>query len=306
MLTEQAKERRKKFLTASDIPAVIGMSPWKTPLEVWLDKTGQSAEFNGNEATQIGDDFEEALIYRAARTHKLVGLRRNQWRVAKGTVFGATLDCVGYEDGGQEIAIEAKTSGILSPSTDLSAWGESGTSEVPDRVAIQVQMQMFCGELPRAYVSALLGRLGHRSYIIHRDQSAIDAMVDFCGSWWDKHVVAGVAPDPIMASDNAALRYVRRQVGKTVEISSELVAEWQKAKAVLKAAEEACDFAEATLKASLGDAEIGTGPFGQISYREENAGARVDSKLLKERFEEVYNEVAVFSKRRVLRFKEAK
>lgn len=306
MLTEQAKERRKKFLTASDIPAVIGMSPWKSPLQVYLEKTGQSEDFTGNEATQIGDDFEEALIFRAARAHKLVGLRRNQWRVAKGTVLAATLDSIGYEQEGAEIAIEAKTSGILSPSTDLTSWGESGTSQVPDRVAIQVQMQMYCAELPRVYVSALLGRFGHRTYVINRDDAAITALVDFCCAWWDKHVIGGIAPEATMPSDNSALRYVTRQVGKSIEIPSDLVADWQARKAEARLAEEAAELAEARVKASLGDAEIGVSACGQVSYREENAGARVDQKLLKEKFEHVYNEVSVTSKRRVLRFKEAK
>ena len=30
--------RRRKGLTATDIPALFGLSPWRTPLDVWLSK----------------------------------------------------------------------------------------------------------------------------------------------------------------------------------------------------------------------------------------------------------------------------
>lgn len=307
-MTTAHLKRRKNYLTASDVPAVMGLSPWKSPLQVYLDKTTDDVEDSGNEATQIGDDFEDALIFRAARTHKLDRVVRNQFRVAEGGVLAATLDAVAIAPmwAGVEVDIEAKTSGIVNPGIDLDEWGEDGTNEVPERVALQVQMQMHCAQIEVAVVSALLGRLGHRTYILRRNPELIGMAVDYCHDWWDNHVKAGSMPKVEVPSDNAALKYVRRVAGKSVEIDPDVVELWRDAKAKAKAAEEEADLAEARLKLALGDAEIGTCPVGRVSYPLESAGMRVDAKALKDKHPAVYAEVATASTRRVLRWKAAK
>jgi putative phage-type endonuclease len=51
---------RKNFLGASDAPVVLGVSPWKTPYQLWQEKLGMRADSEDNQAMKYGRDTEEA------------------------------------------------------------------------------------------------------------------------------------------------------------------------------------------------------------------------------------------------------
>ena len=42
MTREQWLATRKTGIPASDAAAILGLSPWKSPLDVWLEKTGRA------------------------------------------------------------------------------------------------------------------------------------------------------------------------------------------------------------------------------------------------------------------------
>lgn len=49
---------RSKGIGSSDAPVIMGVSPWKTPLQLWEEKVGISKAFQGNFATQRGNEME--------------------------------------------------------------------------------------------------------------------------------------------------------------------------------------------------------------------------------------------------------
>jgi predicted phage-related endonuclease len=290
------------------VASVLGINPFRTPLAVYADKTDQGKTFAGNEATQIGDDFEDALLFRAARIMNLQGLTRNQWRVdPAGGVLAATCDAVASsrQDKQWDRVVEAKTSGILNPGADLEDWGDDGTSQVPDRINVQVQAQLACTNYPVGIVTALLGRKGPRLYIIQRDDAAIGYIRDYCNDWWKRHVQGGIPPQATSPEDNDVVKYFRRTVGKSVRIPDDVFQNRSKAKELAKEAEKVADTAEAALKVALGDAEIGEFTGGVVKYAEENAGLRVNTELLKKDYPNAYKAVAIPSTRRILRVKKS-
>ena len=46
-------------LGGSDIGAILGLNPWRTPYQVFLEKTGQAEPFTGNLQTRFGSYAEE-------------------------------------------------------------------------------------------------------------------------------------------------------------------------------------------------------------------------------------------------------
>src|SRR5947209_6843419 len=52
---------RRRGLGGSDAAPACGMSPWKTPFELYLDKTGQLPPEKMTEAMKLGVHFEAAL-----------------------------------------------------------------------------------------------------------------------------------------------------------------------------------------------------------------------------------------------------
>jgi len=51
--------QRLTGLGGSDIGAVLGLSPYRTPYEVWLEKTQRAEPFTGNLATRFGTFAEQ-------------------------------------------------------------------------------------------------------------------------------------------------------------------------------------------------------------------------------------------------------
>ena len=54
-------ERRKR-LGATDVSAILGLNPYKTAYEVWLDKRNMLEPWNGNAATSLGLMLEPAIL----------------------------------------------------------------------------------------------------------------------------------------------------------------------------------------------------------------------------------------------------
>lgn len=61
MTDKQWKQDRKKGIGGSDISAILGLNPYKTAYDVWLDKTGQVEEGFENENTVAGHILEDAV-----------------------------------------------------------------------------------------------------------------------------------------------------------------------------------------------------------------------------------------------------
>ena len=64
-------EERRKTLGASEIPAVAGVNPHRSALDVYLEKKGLSAPFAGNAFTEWGLRLEEPIAQKYA---EVVGL----------------------------------------------------------------------------------------------------------------------------------------------------------------------------------------------------------------------------------------
>lgn len=196
-LTTEQLAQRKQILTASDVAAVCGLSPWRTPYDVYADKVGDSAPWGGNWKTRRGETIEPLLIawlaeQKAPLTVRPAGAttlvhRHIPW-------LGATPDALVY-DGGTCVAVgEAKSSGSVEDWTD-----EGGDPQVPDYYYVQVLVQMAVCAVPRAFVVAeiLGGYHGEPEIIeVERDEETLGAVLAECERFWIDHVVARKPPAP--------------------------------------------------------------------------------------------------------------
>lgn len=55
-------EERKKYLTSSDAGTALGLNPYQRREELLFSKCGAGKPFNGNEATQWGEKYEDEAI----------------------------------------------------------------------------------------------------------------------------------------------------------------------------------------------------------------------------------------------------
>lgn len=60
--SEAWHEWRAQGIGASEIAVVLGLSPWKSAYQLWMEKTGQAPRFAGNAATRRGQALEDEAL----------------------------------------------------------------------------------------------------------------------------------------------------------------------------------------------------------------------------------------------------
>lgn len=267
-ITAIQKAERVKYLGSSDMAAVLGLSAWKTPYDLYLEKTDKLTVLDDNEseAAGIGNMLEETLLQWGAE--KLgVEIHLNQNRIHPNGIFAANHDALVP---GQPVGLEAKTHGITM--FQREHWGDDGTDDVPERVIVQCQHQMLVSDLELVWVPALIGGLGRRLYQVKRDDELCEMLLARGMEFWTRHVLADVPPGDAAPSLEIAKR-IRREPGKVTRLDVRMVEEWITAKASCKEAEEKKVISEAVLLAALRDAEAGDCELGRITYFEQTRKA---------------------------------
>ena len=80
------REARKGGVGGSDVGAILGLNPWKTPFEVWLEKTGRAEppDLSGKESVEWGNRLEPLVAEKFAEMHpEFKVLRKNCTMVSK-------------------------------------------------------------------------------------------------------------------------------------------------------------------------------------------------------------------------------
>ena len=248
---------RRTGIGGSDAAAVLGLSPWRTAVDVWLDKTGRRADEPETEAMRIGTELEDYVARRYCEATGRTVQRFNRM-LHRGCLLG-NLDRLVVAEG-QKVAShmgEIRTDLLLECKTSSqTAW--------PDGVPLyyQTQVQHYMGldeRLRHADVAVLFLTAKHfETFRVERDDAVIAEMAQRLTAWWDRHVVHGAMPAPQSEEDCKAL-WRRSNPGKTVEATDgivEAVGLYKTAAGTIKAAKAAQDTAKDAICAAMGDAEI--------------------------------------------------
>lgn len=294
---EQLAER-KRLIGASDVPAILGVSRFKTAADVYHrivdgiegEPAGEAADFGVRLEPAVLDWFEET---------RGVSLTRQYTARHDGLRLIAHIDGV-YGHGNDLVVVEAKTAGFFAPLTD--DWGEFGTDEVPGHVVAQVQAQMIalhqttgrCAD--HAFVVACLKRpytTDFGVYRIARDVELMQLITNALSAFVHYNIGKGVVP-PVAASPDV-LKRMRRVPNKVVTLPDELVVAWKAATEHRRAAEKVEDDAKARIIEALGDAEAGTTTTsGAVTYRASTT-PRLDVKSLESEHPELVEKYRVKS-----------
>lgn len=227
-LTDKQLEDRQEWIGSSDGAAVVGIDPWKSTRDLWLEKTGkaQPDETIGAKAPVFfGNELEEMVLNMASKGHEnMIGLGplvRNQRRTVPEYRIAANIDAIVVDS--QE-PVEAKTSG------NTSVWGEDGSGEIPDNYIIQCHMHMIAQKdknPQRCHVPVLMaGQWGFdmNMHIVQRDNELIDIILKKCKEFW--HCVENnIEPKDSRASLDTMKR-CKRIPTKEVDVNPETVVKY--------------------------------------------------------------------------------
>lgn len=262
---------RKQGLGASEVAAVLGLDPYRTALDVYLEKTGQAAPFEGNRFTKWGNRLEDDIVDEYLERHTEMIIADGTTQVGPEPWMLATPDRVANLlplSTGECWGLECKCRGAYQHGN----WGEEGTDEVPHAVAIQCHWGMVVTGLLRWDVAVLLGGNDYREYTLRYDPAIALEIVARARAFWFDHVVAKVHPPFTGAeSDHKFLlrtypTHTSEVVAATPEID-EAAKLLQVHRSAIDKHEEAKSQLEARIKEFIGDRLAVEGPFGRITWK---------------------------------------
>lgn len=274
-LTAQQLELRRTGIGSSDISAIVGLSPWASPIDIWLSKSGRGGGFTGSVATRIGSALEPliaelyaertgARLSDPAQTHVHP---TDAWRLA-------TPDRVAHFDIGSKV-VECKNDMF-----GHGEWGDEGTDQIPDHYMCQVQWQLDVLGLQDADVAALVGQK-LKVFHIARDPELCEQLRAAAAAFWRDHVIADVQP-PIDGSEGAKQYLARKhQSGNGLMVAASVVddglaIELADARLKLAAAEKHVDLLANQLRARIGDNDGIEGADWKCTWRRAKDGRKTD------------------------------
>lgn len=292
---------RSRGLGASDVPAACGLDPYQSPLDVWLEKTGQVEAFGGNPHTRWGAKLEpvlrEALLEQVQRRPALleelvpwygeerilgISTSRQQVTVRHPTVvyLWATPDDV-YMDG---LSYPEPFAGGEVKNRNIRVahrWGEAGTDDVPDEVAVQCHVGMACLQLDAWHIGAYFGGSDFRTYTLTYDPVIAAELIARAKAFWEEYVLAGVMPPITSGAEHIAKTLARLFPTHTDLIAdatpdeNEQIATMCRVWSERKGAEVAEDLVGNQLRALIGDRAGIRGPAGRITWKRSKASTSV-------------------------------
>lgn len=182
---------RKRGIGASDIAAVLGISPWKTPLELYLDKRDELPPQPDQPQMRRGRMLEPLVLdfYADETGHTLTRQQEHiadDWKMATLDAFDATA-CA---------PVEAKTVNAFA----AREFGHAGSDDVPLCYAAQVHWQIMLTNASTGYLAALIGSDDFRIFELRRDRELEQMLVARATEFWQL-VQDGRPPEPTSEAD---------------------------------------------------------------------------------------------------------
>lgn len=257
-------ESRREGIGGSDVAAILGVSPWKSAVDVWMDKTGQTPHTEPNEAMHWGTVLEDVVARHYAEINGATVQRINQiirhparpWQLAnldRAVVHaGSRARMDGESLKGADGILECKT-------TSAYKADEWAGDELPMHYTAQVMWYMDITGVPWADVAVLIGGNKYQQRRVEYDSDLAMFIRERCEEFWFKNVHEFVAPEPVSVADVLLLH--PEDAGTSIEADHDLLANIQAAQDLrdtIKAEDAALDALTNAIKLRMKDASTVT------------------------------------------------
>ena len=278
---------RQKGIGGSDASVVCGINQYKSPVELFMEKTGQSSSDEAGEAAYWGKTLEAIVKSEFTKRTGIKVVDVNKILRSKEYPFMlANLDGVCRHPELGTCVFEAKTAGAFK----AVEWEET----IPREYMLQLQHYLavtgFCG----AYIAVLIGGNTFKWSFVERDEELIFKLIQWESDFWE-HVTSDIPP-PLDGSE-ASAQYLKKRYPHSITQSKIKLPET--AKELIRQYDEACEKgvsyneqkqrAENLLKEMLGEHEVGISGDRIITWKTVNQ-ERIDSKTLKSEHPDLYKQ----------------
>lgn len=295
-------KERQCGIGGSDVGAILGVNKYKTPFEVYIEKTEPITEVKEqSESAYFGDIFEDVVAKEfEKRTGKKVRRDRKHYKHNDYPFMVANID---RRIIGENAILECKTANQYL----LKEWEDE---EIPASYLLQVQHYLFVTGAELGYIAALIGGQKFIWKEVPRDEELIQMIVETEKYFWK--MVQDKTP-PVLDGSSAAEKYLKEkykqaELEKAIELGFEYkdkIKTYLEKKEQLKVFETEVKELENQIKFEIGSAEYAHTPGYSLSWKNVSS-TKIDSKKLKSEFPEIYEKVIKESKSRRFSIKEDK
>ena len=286
---------RKTYIGGSDIAAVMGMSRFKTRLQLWAEKTGKvpMPDLSDKEAVDWGKKLE-ALV--AQEFSERTGLKvRRDLRTFEHKDYPFMKAHIDRRITGSDELLECKTTSAYN----LKEWE---SDEVPAEYILQVQWYLGILGMRTGYIACLIGGNKFMHKEIQFNQFLFDTMVLEALTFW-RMVENDQQPEATAEDNSSIVELYPSNNSNLIEATSDIdtaIARRQELDMHIKELGKQKDEIEAKLKVVIGENDgIYTENY-QATWKTQ-ATKRLDSQALKDAG--IYEQYLKESVSRVLRIK---
>lgn len=260
---------RRMGIGGSDIGAILGLNPYKTPMQVWEEKRGVNNSGGEREAAYWGKQLEALVAQEYARRNNVKVQRLNcTHQHSDFPWMYANIDRIVWENGKKPVVkheirskhlLECKTASVFAKD-----WGEENSDEIPYSYWLQSVWYLAALDATICDVALLRGGQEYRQYQVKREMAVENMMIERARQFWFDHVIANVPPEPVQL--NEVNEFFRQDNGQSTLADHETVSALQELKRIkqeIKDLKAIAEKHEAKVKKSLGTSSVLIDHYGQ-------------------------------------------
>ena len=188
---------RKNYLGGTDLAAICGLNPYRTALDVYLDKTSKDIAYETNSAMHWGTLLEDVIAEEYGRVrgcriekpsapiihskYKFLGVNIDRWVISTNSPY----------------ILECKTAGF----TKAKEWGDSGTDQVPESYLIQCAYYASICDVLKVDIAVLIGGQDFRIYTYERNKDLEEKLIKIAYNFWHNHIEKRIPPKCVNTRD---------------------------------------------------------------------------------------------------------
>ena len=287
---EEWLEYRKLGIGGLDASVVCGINRYKSPVELWMEKTNQLPYQEAGEAAYWGTQLETLVRDEFSKRTGIEVKHTNQMLQSEKYPFMlANLDGTCEHPDYGTCVFEAKTASAYRAN-------EWENNSVPYSYVVQVQHYMAVTGYQGAYVAVLIGGNQFRWRFIERDEELISLLIKLEAAFWNH--VKSITPPPLDGSE-ASAKFLAECFPNSVpnsqivlpDVASDLIDQYDLACQQLETVKEQKQQAENLLKEMIGEHEIACVGDRTITWKNISQ-ERLDTKTLKAEHPTLYKKYA--------------
>lgn len=186
---EQWLKERKRGIGASEVAAVLGISRWKTPLQLYEEKVSADViQEPENAAMHFGLKLEDVIADEFAEQTGMKVRRDNKIRIHPLFDFlFCSLDRT-------IVTLDDRGPGVLEIKTASGWYARTWDTEVPVEYFAQIQHQLAVTGYQWGQFAVLVDGRDYKSFEVRRDEEYITEQTEALVKWWNGHVVPRIPP----------------------------------------------------------------------------------------------------------------